>query len=320
VASYTTKCGQISGDAIAVRLVTDLPQPPGMARPLRVHIPGALYHVISRGNERKQIFADDEDYAHFLCRLSAVAARFAVRCLAYCLMPNHFHLLLRPNLEPLSEMMQQLNSSYSQRFNRKHERVGHLLQGRFKALLIDRDDYFRRVLRYIVLNPVRASLVQHPGEWPWSSYRATAGLGVVPRFLAMDEVWQAFGASVTAAPRVYAAFVLARPDEAADRPEGPVAWGSAQFVADVSAAIESQRACREIVYAERFAGRASLACLFSDACDSRGLDRRMWRAYEQAYTLREIGEFVGRPPATVWRRIRRAAGSVNCHGNEKIEI
>ena len=154
-----------------------------MARPLRVHIPGVLYHVMSRGNARQQIFLDADDYARFLTRLTVTSARFGVRCRAYCLMVTHFHLLLEPNLFPLSRMMQQLNSSYSQSFNRRHERVGHVLQGRFKSPMIDGDDYVRRVLRYIALNPVRAGLVAHPAEWPWSSYRATAGLETRPSFL-----------------------------------------------------------------------------------------------------------------------------------------
>src|SRR5258706_5066069 len=161
-----------------------------MARPLRVHIPGALYHVMSRGNARQEIFVDPDDYQYFLDRLTVVTARVRVRCRAYCLMPNHFHLLLEPGELPLSKMMQQLNSSYTQWFNRRHDRVGHVLQGRPKELLIDRDDYFRRVLRYIVLNPIRASLVEHPAEWPWSSFRATAGLEKPAAFLALDEVWR----------------------------------------------------------------------------------------------------------------------------------
>jgi REP element-mobilizing transposase RayT len=178
-----------------------------MARPLRVHIPGVLYHVMSRGNARQQIFLDADDYARFLTRLTVTAARFGVRCRAYCLMVTHFHLLLEPNLFPLSRMMQQLNSSYSQSFNRRHERVGHVLQGRFKSPMIDGDDYLRRVLRYITLNPVRAGLVATPEDWPWSSYRATAGLESPPSFLTLDRVWRSFDHDPSLAQRRYAAFV-----------------------------------------------------------------------------------------------------------------
>src|SRR5262245_20368260 len=110
-----------------------------MARPLRLHVPHAFYHVVSRGNAKQTIFLSSVDYEEFLTRLAATASRFDVGCHAYCLMPNHLHVLLKPAAVPLSRMMQQLNSAYSQAFNRRHERVGHVLQGRFKARLVDRD-------------------------------------------------------------------------------------------------------------------------------------------------------------------------------------
>jgi len=295
-----------------------------MARPLRIHIPGALYHVISRGNARQKIFLDDGDDAYFLSRLAATTSRFAVRCYAYCLMINHYHLLLEPGRLPVWRLMQQLNSSYSQRFNRRHQRVGHLLQGRYKAFIIDREHYFRRVLRYIVLNPVRARLATHPAEWRWSSYRATAGLEPPPTFLAADAVWKAFDADSTLARQAYVAFVASHPRTPLDAPTGPIVCGSDRFVARVGLEIEPHHADREIVYAERFACRPSLGELFAGSVDTQALDAAMWRAFARhGYTLREIGGVVGRPPATVWRRIRRAIDRqvvVNCHRNAKIEI
>jgi putative transposase len=295
-----------------------------MARPLRVHIPGALYHVMSRGNARQAIFLGPEDYDYFLERLSVTTSRLGVRCRAYCLMYNHFHLLLEPSQLPISRMMQQLNSSYSQRFNCRHERVGHVLQGRFKALLIDRDDYFRRVLRYIVLNPVRASVVQHPADWPWSSYRATAGLVEKPPFLALDDVWKAFeAANERRAQEVYADFVGAGAANVGDAPSGPVVYGSGAFVNRVGVALAPHRDQHDIVYAERFAVRPTLDHLFTSAGDPHARDVSMREAYERhGYTLREIGDFVGRHPGTVWRRIRRfgARASIGEHEAEKIEI
>ena len=178
-----------------------------MARPLRLHIPGALYHVMSRGNAKQAIFLGGQDYERFLELLSATTSRFGVLCLAYCLMQNHFHLLLEPHERSVSRMMQHLNSAYSQWFNRRHQRVGHLLQGRFKALLVDRDAYVLQVLRYIVLNPVEAGLVSDPAEWRWSSYRATVGRSAAPAFLALDDVWKAFDADVGRARSRFAEFV-----------------------------------------------------------------------------------------------------------------
>jgi hypothetical protein len=218
-------------------------------------------------------------------------------------------------------MMQQLNSCYCQQFNRKHERVGHVLQGRFRALVVDRDDYFRRVLRYIVLNPVRAGLVAHPADWPWSSYRATAGLVAAERVLTLGPVWSAFAPTQAEALQGYAAFVAASRGDRDDAPRGRVVWGSETFVASVSAMLVPYRDQPAIVYSERLAGRPSLDCLFGTSCDSRTLDRRMHNAFNRhGYSLTEIGTFVGRPPATIWRRIRRATLAANCHGNAKIEI
>jgi REP-associated tyrosine transposase len=279
-----------------------------MARPLRVHIPGALYHVMSRGNARQAIFLDADDYEYFLERLSATTARFDVMCRAYCLMPNHFHLLVEPGQFPLSRMMHQLNATYSQRFNRRHERVGHVLQGRFKALLIDVDDYFHRVLRYIALNPVRSALVAHPKDWTWGSYRATAGIEESPAFLVLDRVWAGFDTDHTKARERYAEFVTAECSETEDQPTGPVVSGSDEFRARVAPALEPHRDERELVYAERFACRPSLDRLFADLWDVDAIDSAISDAFERhGYTLREIGEFLGRPPATVWRRVRRGA-------------
>jgi REP element-mobilizing transposase RayT len=295
-----------------------------MARPLRVHIPGALYHVMSRGNARQEIFLGPEDYEHFLERLSITTARFLVRCRAYCLMRNHFHLLLEPNQFSLSRMMQQLNSSYSQWFNRRHGRVGHVLQGRFKALLIDRDDYFRRVLRYIALNPVRARVVRHPAEWPWSSHCATAGLVAPVDVLALDDVWNAFDpVDHRRAQQLYADFVGTDAADLGDVPSGPLVCGSGTFAARVGVTLAVHRHTRDIVYAERFAVRPPLDRLMTNTHDSQARDIVMREAFERyGYTLREIGDFVGRHPSTVWRRIRRAARPAFCGElqTEKIEI
>ena len=240
-----------------------------MARPLRAHIPDALYHVMSRGNARQQIFIDTSDYK---CR-----------------------------------MMQQLNSSYSQRFNHRHRQVGHVLQGRFKAPIIDGDDYLRRVVRYIVLNPVRAGLATHPGDWLWSSYRATAGLETPAPFLALDAVWSAFDQDAALAPSVFAAFVAAG-TAPGDCLTDPIVSGSPALRARIAAALEPHRDARDIVCAERLACRPTLAQVIGNMADPAALDREMWMAFERyGYSAGEIGKFVGRPAATVWKRIRRVA-------------
>lgn len=142
-----------------------------MARPLRIEYPDAVYHVYSRGNERKEIFREGGDYELFLSILRDTAERFDLIIHAWCLMPNHFHLLLETKDANLSHAMKRLLGLYTVRFNRMHNRLGHLFQGRYKALLVDKDTYFLELSRYIHLNPVKAKLCRDPQDYRWSSMR-----------------------------------------------------------------------------------------------------------------------------------------------------
>ena len=146
-----------------------------MSRPLRPEVPGAIWHITSRGNERHSIFVDEEDRERFLALLGKVAADFNWRCYAFVLMGNHYHLMVETPEATLSRGMRQLNGVYTLGFNRRHGRVGHLFQGRFKAILVERESHLLELIRYVALNPVRAGLVAAPQEWKWNSYRATAG-------------------------------------------------------------------------------------------------------------------------------------------------
>jgi len=139
------------------------------------------------------IFIDEGDYRSFVSLLGDVAEEFDIHCFSYCAMPNHYHVSLRPNRPNLSEAIRHLNSRYAQWWNRRHERVGHVFQGRFKDQIVQREGYFSTLCRYIALNPVRAKLVENPQDWPWSSYAATIGLRPTPAFLAIDEVLGIFG-------------------------------------------------------------------------------------------------------------------------------
>jgi putative transposase len=148
---------------------------------------------MSRGNGRMCIFHDDEDYRHFIYLLGDVVEEFDIECWNYCLMPNHYHATLRPTQTNLSNAIRRLNSVYGQWWNRRHGRVGHVFQGRFKDQVVDRDRYLLTLSRYVVTNPVRGRLVERPEEWPWSSYRATAGLSDAPAFLAVSSTLRLFG-------------------------------------------------------------------------------------------------------------------------------
>jgi len=146
-----------------------------MSRPLRLEYAGALYHVTSRGNAKNNIYLHDDDFRLFLIVLSEVCTRFNWVVHAYCLMNNHYHLLIETPDANLSRGMRHLNGVYTQRFNRSHSLVGHLFQGRYKAILVDKESYLMEVGRYIVLNPVRAGMVEKPEDWPWSSFNAILG-------------------------------------------------------------------------------------------------------------------------------------------------
>jgi len=160
-----------------------------MARPLRIEFPGAVYHVTSRGDRQEKIFRDDDDRRSFLRILGQMAERFDARLLAYCLMGNHYHLVLQTRQANLSRCMRQLNGVYTQAFNRRHELTGHLFQGRFKAILVDRDSYLVTLCRYVERNPVAAKLVGSCDAWEWSSFLAHVGSAVAPPWLDVDALY-----------------------------------------------------------------------------------------------------------------------------------
>jgi REP element-mobilizing transposase RayT len=154
-----------------------------MARPLRIEFTDAVYHVTARGDRQEMIFLDDADRRLFLDLLAQAFDRFDASALAYCLMGNHYHLVLRTRQPNLSALMRHVNGVFTQRMNRRHGKVGHVFQGRFKAILVDRDAYLLEVCRYVDLNPVRAGMVASARDWPWSSYPALTGASPAPHWL-----------------------------------------------------------------------------------------------------------------------------------------
>ena len=179
-----------------------------MARPLRIEYEGAVHHVMSRGNARAPIVLDDEDRQAWVDVLGSVAGRFVWRVWAYCLMDNHYHLLVETPKANLSRGMRELNGVYTQAFNRRHAQVGHLFQGRFKALLVEKDVYLLELSRYVVLNPVRAGMVAHAGDWPWSSHRAVMGKAKTFDSLECGSLLSLFGTETGLARRAYGRFVV----------------------------------------------------------------------------------------------------------------
>lgn len=179
-----------------------------MARPLRLEFANALYHVTARGNDQRQIFHDDIDRTRFLGFLAIAVRRFRWSVTAYVLMSNHFHLVVRTPEPTLSRGMHWLNGRYAASFNRRHKRTGHLFQGRFHSVLVDEGSYFVQVLRYVVLNPVRAGMCALPEEYRWSSYRETARLDLSPEWLDVRSVMHCFGRDQHAARSEYRRFVM----------------------------------------------------------------------------------------------------------------
>jgi len=179
-----------------------------MARPLRIELAGGVYHVTSRGDRREAIYRSDEDRAGWLAVLGQACARFNWRCHAWCQMTNHFHMVLETPDANLSQGMRQLNGVYTQQFNRRHALVGHLFQGRFKAILVERETYLLELARYVVLNPVRAGMVARPDDWSWSSYRAMVAAAPTPEWLETDWLLGQFGDERAQAQAGYAAFVV----------------------------------------------------------------------------------------------------------------
>ena len=178
-----------------------------MARPLRISYPGAFYHITARGNEKKDIYKNDRDRIKFLEYLASATERYGARIHAYCLMSNHYHLLLETPDGNLSEIMRHINGAYTTYFNIKRGRSGHLLQGRYGAFVVDADEYAEELSRYIHLNPVNAGLVERPEAYAWSSCQDYFGMRPAPEWLHQDFILSYFGQKESAARRNYRGFI-----------------------------------------------------------------------------------------------------------------
>ncbi|HEV8259768.1 MAG TPA: transposase [Burkholderiales bacterium] len=285
-----------------------------MARPLRIEFPGAVYHVTARGDRREPIFVDDADRQALLEVIAQALSRFDAQMLAYCLMGNHYHFVLHTRQANLSLLMRQINGVYTQAFNRRHDKVGHLFQGRFKAILVDRDTYLLEVCRYVELNPVAARIVRKPQAWSWSSYRAHVGQETVPGWLDSDGLHgYLLGRTVrTAADRRRAAERYA--DLVASTPTHASLWGTAlrqqiylgdeAFVERMQALAEPQNSAdRDIPRAQRSKPR-SLAQWLGN-CTTR--EEALYRAHtESALSMSAIARELGLSVSRVSRLIARA--------------
>jgi putative transposase len=277
-----------------------------MSRPLRICFEDALYHVTSRGNEKARIYLDDKDRFVFMRHLAKVVEQYSWVLYAYCLMGNHYHLLVRTPKANLSRGMRQLNGVYAQYFNSRHDRVGHLFQGRFKGILIKDEDRLLAVACYVVLNPIRAEMVADPEDWRWSSYRGTAGINKPTKLFDPGQILCFFSDDRESARRQYAAFVkggIGKESPPADA-RGGIITGEEKVV-EVSATRSMGEISDEVTRRERFADRPELDDIFDRTERDIGIYVAFFR---HGYKLKEIGDFLGMHYTTVSRIAKRIGG------------
>jgi len=280
-----------------------------MARPLRLEFPGALYHVTARGDGREDIYRSDGDRRLFLDVLGAVYGRCNWTVHAYCLMTNHYHLLVETPDANLAKGMRELNGVYTQRFNRTYDRVGHVFQGRYKAILVQKEAHLLDLARYVVLNPVRAGMVRAPCEWPWSSYRAMIGEASAPDWLETRWVLTAFGETKPEAVAQYTQFVAQGKGQPSpwEQLRHQVFLGSDAFVESMQRRIPGDRDLREVPQAK---ARGPARPLAHYARSHPNRDSAIAAAYASGgYTLKDIGDYFGVHYSRVSRIVRAAEQS-----------
>jgi REP element-mobilizing transposase RayT len=275
-----------------------------MARPLRLEIAGALYHVTSRGDRREDIYLDEDDREAWLEVLGRVCERFNWVVHAYCQMTNHYHLLVETVDGNLSNGMRQLNGFYTQRFNRHHGMVGHLYQGRYKAILVQKENYLLELTRYVVLNPLRAGMVKNLEDWHWSSYPAMIGRVSAPHWLDVEWLLGQFGRQRKRARQAYGRFVMQGQELSSplDQTRHQLVLGDDAFVDQYRQGKKAEE-LREVSKAHR---RSIALSLDEYQQNYQNRNEAMARAYlSGVYTMSEIGNHFGVHYMTVSRAVRR---------------
>ncbi len=267
-----------------------------MVRPLRVVFPGALYHLTSRGNNRARVFLGASDRESFLEVLAGVVDRYGWLCHGYCILGNHYHLLVETPQPNLPAGMRQLNGVFTQRYNRRRGRCGHVFQARYKAVLVEAESHLLQVVRYVAWNPARAGLCREPAEWRWSSYPALLGRVPAPPFLTTSWILRHFARDRTTARERLRLFV-----ESGSPPAPPLLSGV--YAADEEFVLEKLGVLDPIEEVRRREWQPvppSLGEIFASR------ERPVAVAYrDYGYTMREIAGHLGCHYSTVSRRLRR---------------
>jgi REP-associated tyrosine transposase len=295
-----------------------------MARQLRIEYPGAYYHVYSRGNQRQQIFLSDEDRFFFLTCLGDAHDKYATVIHVYCLMTNHYHLLIETPQANLSRVMHLINTRYSIYFNTKHERCGHPLQGRFKATLVQAAEYACELSRYIHLNPVRAGIVDLPHTYEWSSFLDYVGRRERPPWLGTRFVLSFFGGPDEEARRLYGEFVISAVGKKLDNPLSKAAsfgiLGTEAFIKQVTKSRVRDKLLtpdREVPELRRLKPRPDLQGIRDEVESYLGVRNRYARRAaifiihkNTDYTLRQIGDLFSIGPSAVTSACRKMRAEV----------
>lgn len=279
-----------------------------MARPLRIEYDGAVYHVTARGNERKPIFKDDKDRLLFFDIMNQIKKRYNWLCHTYCLMNNHYHLMIETPDGNLSHGMRQLNGVYTQAFNKKHKRVGHIFQGRYKAILIQKESHLLEVCRYVVLNPVRARAVKKPERWKWSSYNSIAGREKPESFLTTEWILGQFGSDREIAERRYCEFIKEGETKESiwEEVKGQSFLGEDKFVEKLLKYTKENEQIKEIPKRQRYMGRPGIKDLFEMVSSKQQRNKKIIKAIERyGYSQKEIADYLGMHYSTVSRLMKR---------------
>ena len=301
-----------------------------MARPLRIEYPGCFYHVTSRGNEQKDIFKSRMDREKFLSYLKSSVERYGARIHAYCMMTNHYHLLMETPKGNLSQIMRHINGAYTTYFNVKRKRSGHLFQGRYKAIIVEADEYALELSRYMHLNPVRAGMVVRPQDYEWSSYRCYAGLTAPPDWLSQNLILDHFG---TPDQNVkYQIFVETHIGETYETPLKTVVastlLGSPGFVAAISEKhVGHFNANRNVPAVKQLSGQLAVEEVVEAVKRVIGEEGGLWRKISihlchlySGMKLKEIGEKFGVSDAAVSVTSKRLLAQATKDRNTKEAI
>ncbi|MEE8302323.1 MAG: transposase, partial [Candidatus Tectomicrobia bacterium] len=262
--------------------------------------------MTSRGNARAPIYTDDADRTRFLDLLTDVTQHYNWLCHAFCLMDNHYHLVLETLDGNLSQGMRQLNGIFTQRFNQRHQRVGHIFQGRSKAIVVDRESSLLTLCRYVVLNPVRASMVVEVEAYHWSSYRATAGLSPCPPWLQTDWLLGQFDTNRLQAQQRYRAFVQDGLDYPApwDALKGQIFLAPDDYITQIQTHLRPVRSVKEVPRAQRYADRPALRDVLGNrtSMSQAERDRLIYDAYRSyGYSMTSIAGELGMHNSTISR-------------------